>query len=128
MAYGVSSGIKIEGDKALFYIRLGTRPKNIPTLQKIWKDFFKPSTLDALEQLEFEKSLNKYLGRMMFRRLSSVNQGFYLGKSLYKDGSYRASEKGLEDIQSVTIKDIREVASKYLKDGPSLEIVVHAKR
>jgi predicted Zn-dependent peptidase len=55
-----------------------------------------------------------YLGRMMFRRLSSINQAYYLSYSLYFDGDIREDEKMLNDLKNVTVDDVKKAAEKYL--------------
>ncbi|MCX6138348.1 MAG: insulinase family protein, partial [Ignavibacteriales bacterium] len=71
MAYNMSAGIEVIQDKALFFISQGTRPKNVDTLVSQYPRFFQMGIVDSLTQSELERSVNMYLGRMMFRRLSS---------------------------------------------------------
>ena len=124
MAYGISSGIEILGNQALFYLRLGTRPENIETLSKIWPGFFRPDVLKDVDKAAFEKAINKYLGRMSFRRLSSINQGFYLGKSLYQESDPFYFEKLLERIAQLDLSAVQKTAAKYLSPENSSELIV----
>jgi zinc protease len=80
-AYRMRAGIDMIGDHALFYINLGTRPANIDPLLPQIPVFFDQTVIDSFKQFDLDKSLNMYLGRMMFRRLSSINKAYYLGHS-----------------------------------------------
>ncbi|NJD21103.1 MAG: insulinase family protein [Melioribacter sp.] len=124
MAYNMSAGIDVNKDKALFYISQGTRPQNIDKLSAQYPKFFKLSVLDKLTQDELEKSVNMYLGRMMFRRLSSINQAFYLGSSLYFENDFNSDKQFLDALKNVKLTDVKSAAEKYMKvKNPMLLIV-----
>ncbi|HLP14836.1 MAG TPA: insulinase family protein [Bacteroidota bacterium] len=114
MAYQMSAGIEVIGDKALFFINQGTRPQNVEKLVPQYPRFFNSAVLDSVTQQEIEKSVNMYLGKMMFRRLSSINQAFYLGSSMYFTGDYNSDTRFLEALRSVKLEDVRRVAKKYM--------------
>jgi predicted Zn-dependent peptidase len=114
MAYRISAGIDVIRDKALFYINQGTRPQNVEKLVPQYPGFFRASALDSVTQADVEKSVNMYLGRMMFRRLSSINQAFYVGSSLYFTGDYNDDKQILDSLRAVTLADVKAVAKKYM--------------
>ena len=66
-----------------------------------------------------------YLGRMMFRRLSSINQGFYLGKSLYFEGDLNYDQKELDALKAVTFDDVKRVSETYLKVENPVSVMVY---
>jgi predicted Zn-dependent peptidase len=113
-AYGIKTGIETVNDKALFYFRLGTRPANIEALLPQIPSFFDPAMVSSVTAEELEKTLNRYLGRMMFRRLSSINQAYYLAYSLYFYGDCEHDREFLKQIKQVTLEDIKRVAAKYM--------------
>jgi len=115
MAYNMSAGIEVIKDKALFFVTQGTRPQNVEKLVPQYPRFFRAAALDSLTQEKLEKSVNMYLGRMMFRRLSSINQAFYLGSSLYFFGDYNHDKLLLDQLKAVTLADVKGVAKKYMK-------------
>ncbi len=102
-AYRVNTGIEMVNDKALFYFRLGTRPANIDVLLPQIPAFFDPAMVNSITATELEKTLNRYLGRMMFRRLSSINQGYYLAHSLYFFGNSNYDQQFLKQMKQVTL-------------------------
>ncbi|MFA6440286.1 MAG: insulinase family protein, partial [Bacteriovoracaceae bacterium] len=124
LAYNISAGIEVIGDKALFYINQGTRPMNVDTLVAQYPRFFKESVLDSLTQDQLEKSINQYLGRIMFRRLSSINKAFYLGNSLYINNDYEYDKKFLDGLRKVTLSDVKTVGKKYLNITNPISVII----
>jgi predicted Zn-dependent peptidase len=123
LAYNMSAGIEVVKDRALFFVTQGTLPQNVEKLVLQYPKFFRPAALDSLTQEKLEKSVNMYLGRMMFRRLSSINQAFYLGNSLYFYGDYNHDKQLLEQLKTVTLADVKGAAKKYMKiNNPTLII------
>ena len=114
MAYGMSAGIEVVKNKALFFISQGTRPQNVEKLVPQYPGFFGKKAIDTLTQSALEKSINMYLGRMMFRRLSSINQAFYLGSSAYFFNDYNYDKQFLEALKNVKLTDVKTLAQKYM--------------
>lgn len=124
MAYRMSAGIDMKKDIAQFYIRMGTRPQNVDILIPQFPGFFDAKLLETLGGEELRKSVNMYLGRMMFRRLSSINQAYYLGHSYYFYGDIDYDEDFLNDLKSVTVADVQRVANKYMTAENPVQVVV----
>ncbi len=124
MAYRMRAGISIKEDKALFSINFGTRPENVDVLTPQFPAFFTMDMLADVDEATLEKSVNMYLGRMMFRRLSSINQAYYLGHSQYFDGDMNADAQFLDGLKSVTLKDVKQVAKKYMDRTNPISIIV----
>ncbi|MBF8295206.1 MAG: putative Zn-dependent peptidase [Bacteroidetes bacterium] len=124
MAYNMSAGVELIKDKALFFISQGTRPQNIDKLIPQYPKFFRMAALDSLTQEKLEKSINMYLGRMMFRRLSSINQAFYLGNSIYFFNDYNHDKLFLERLKNVKLADVKNTAKKYMHGTNPLLLIV----
>lgn len=124
MAYGISSGVKTITDKSLFYIKMGTRPKNRETLISIFPGFFNVKILNKLTDKTLKKLINKYLGRMMFRRLSSINRAYYLAYSYYFHKDISFDSESLKTLKKVSVADVKRVAKKYLKTENPILITV----
>jgi len=124
MAYGMSAGVDVVNDKALFFVSQGTRPQNVDKLVPQYPKFFRISVLDSLTQDQLEKSINMYLGRMMFRRLSSINQAFYLGTSVYFHEDETYDQRFLDRLKAVKLADVISVARKYMSIKAPLLVVV----
>ena len=124
MAYNMSAGVEVIKDKALFFISQGTRPQNIDKLVPQYPKFFRIAALDSLTQEKLEKSISMYLGRMMFRRLSSINQAFYLGSSIYFFNDYNYDKVFLEQLKKVKLADVKSTAKKYMNGENPLLLIV----
>jgi len=124
MAYHMKAGIEVIGNRAIFYINQGTRPRNVEKLLKQYPKFFKKSTLNDITTESLKKSVNMYLGRMMFRRLSSINQAYYLGYSYYFNKDINYDKKLLDDLRNVSINDLMQVADKYLNTIDPISVVI----
>lgn len=124
LAYRMHAGISIKKDRALFSIDFGTRPENANVILPQFPRFFSIDMLNDMDETSLTKSVNMYIGRMMFRRLSSINQAYYLGYSLYFDGDMNADAKFLERLKSVTIDDVNQVAKKYMDGHNPISIIV----
>ena len=124
-AYRMSSGIKMVGNNALIYVNVPTQPKNVEKLVPQFPGLFNPEFADNKTKDDIEKTVNMYLGKMMFRRLSSINRAYYLAHSLYFDGNISSDEKNLEALKNVKLKDVQRVANKYLNIENPVEIIIH---
>jgi predicted Zn-dependent peptidase len=124
MAYRMSAGINIIDDKALFYINMGTRPENVDFLVPQFPGFFSKDYTTSFTEEELIKRVNMYLGRMMFRRLSSINQAFYLGYSYYFDNDIYADEESLNNLKKVNMEDVNRVIEKYLHSDNPIKVIV----
>ncbi|MCK4904211.1 MAG: hypothetical protein KAS35_05925, partial [Candidatus Marinimicrobia bacterium] len=65
-----------------------------------------------------------YLGKMMFRRLSSINQAYYLGYSYYFHHDIKYDKTFLDDLQNVSINDVMYVADKYLNINNPVTVMI----
>jgi len=124
MAYRMSAGINLIQDKASFYINMGTRPQNVDKLLPQFPGFFKMKVFESVTTADLEKSVNMYLGRMMFRRLSSINQAYYLAHSLYFHENITYDKKFLDKLKNVKLNEVKKVAKKYMKIKNPVIVVV----
>ena len=123
-AYRMRAGLDLVNDRVLFYMNLGTRPENIDPLLAQVAGFFTEGVVNSFNEFDLEKSINMYLGRMMFRRLSSINKAFYLAQSQYffKDLSY--DSQFLSDLKQVKLADVKRVAKTYMKADNPVTVIV----
>jgi predicted Zn-dependent peptidase len=114
-AYRMSAGLDMLRDKALFFIRLGTRPANIDPLLPQMPAYFNQKILDDISEEDLRKSVNMYLGRMMFRRLSSINQAYYLAHSFYFENDINYDQHFLNQLKNISLNEVKDVARKYMQ-------------
>ena len=125
LAYRMSSGIKIVNDKALFYVDVPTQPQNVEKLLPQFSGLFNPEFVISKTELDIEKTVNMYLGKMMFRRLSSINQAYYLAYSYYYNGKITSDDESLAEIKNVKLEDVKRVANKYMQIENPVEIIIY---
>ncbi len=125
LAYRMSSGITIVADKALFYVNVPTQPKNVEKLIPQFAGLFNSEFINSKTEADIEKTVNMYLGKMMFRRLSSINQAYYLAQSFYYNGKITSDDESLAEIKNVKLEDVKRVADKYMTIENPIEIVIH---
>jgi predicted Zn-dependent peptidase len=77
-----------------------------------------------ISRVELEKSIHMYLGRMMFRRLASINRAYYLSNSLYFHNDIQYDSKSLNDLKNISLEDVKSVIEKYLTPENVQEIIV----
>lgn len=124
LAYRMSAGIDIVKNKAMFYINMATRPENVESLIPQFPHFFDKDFSSKVNDTAIKKSVNIYLGRMMFRRLSSINQGYYLGHSKYFYNDINYDTNSLEDIKKVKTADVIRVINTYMNLENPIEVYV----
>ncbi len=124
LAYNMGVGIEVRENSAMFYINMGSQNKNVDVLTKQFHEKFTKKYLGKITQEELTKRINMYLGKMMFRRLSSINQGFYLCESMYYENDFEYDAKVLENLKKVTLAEVQKVADKYLSPANEIKIVV----
>jgi len=124
MAYRMSAGIKLREDKALFFINMGTRPENREKLLPDFPGFFNKNSADNLTNKGLERLVSMYLGRMKFRRLSSINRAYYLSHSLYFNGNINSDNEFFKKLKEIKAADVKKAAKKYLGPENPLTIIV----
>lgn len=124
MAYRMSAGIDVVKDKAMFKINMATRPENVEKLIPQFPKFFTADFTNKITSASVKRAVNMYLGRMMFRRLSSINQAYYFGYSKYFYDDINHDSQNLVDLRKVTADEVKATAIKYLKVENPIEIIV----
>ena len=124
LAYRMRTGVNVIENKGMFYINIGTRPENVKKLIPQFPNLFETEFAYSITQDKLQRAVNMYLGRMMFRRLSSINQGYYLGHSLYFYNDINYDNNFLTALKNVTLKEVISVAEKYLEVDNPVEIYI----
>lgn len=124
LAYRMSAGIDIINNKAMFYINMASRPENVEKLISQFPNHFSKKIIETFTQNDLKKSRNNFLSRMMFRRLSSINQAYYLGYSEYFFDDFNKDEAALNALKKVTLDKVKKAAEKYLDVKNPIELYV----
>ena len=119
---GASNSAGLAPGAFVFY--LGTDPKKVDLARHEFDDEIGKLASDGLTQQELDRAKAKVLGGEAIRNQSAAALG---GLSATNEimGLGFDHEKGRRDeIEKVTLEDIRRVARKYFLDGKSVEVVV----
>ena len=86
--------------------------------------FFSKKTVESFSDFDLKKSLNMFLGRMMFRRLSSINRAYYLGHSEYFHDDMNYDAQSLQNLKKVNLAELKNAAGKYLSEIIPVIVIV----
>jgi len=124
LAYGMNAGVDVKNNIAMFYIKMATRPANVNKLIPQFPNFFKKTFSNSITKDNLTRVVNMYLGRMMFRRLSSINQAYYLGDSYYFFNNINQDSDFFNKLKHVKLNDVKKAAKKYLGAKNYIELIV----
>ncbi|MCK4404696.1 MAG: insulinase family protein [candidate division Zixibacteria bacterium] len=114
LAYSVGSSTNFDKQFGWFVASIGTRPQNyqvaldgiLAEMEKMKEELVSPE--------ELEKAKNGMWGRMLFYRLSRVNQAYFMSVNEFKEVGYDYDDKYIKRIRQVTTDQVKQVAEKYL--------------
>jgi len=114
LAYSVGSSTDFVKHFGWFVASIGTRPQNyqialdgiLAEMERLKQETVSPE--------ELEKAKNGIWGRMLFYRLSRVNQAYFMSVNEFKEVGYDYDDQYIQHIRSVTSDQIKQVAEKYL--------------
>ncbi len=124
LAYNMSAGVEVRKDKAMFFVDLPTMPQNVDKALPLLSTYFTPAFADSITAEDLQKTINHYIGRMMLRRLSSINQAYYLGHSYYFENNIDYDSEFLNKVKNVSLEAVKAAAKKYLKVENPLTLIV----
>lgn len=124
LAYRMAAGVSFYESRAQFYVKIPTRKMNVENLAPQLPAFFDPAYISQVTQDELNTVVNQYLGRMMFRRLSSINQGYYRCVDLYFHDDPDYAQKGFEALKTVSLEQVMRAAQTYLVPKHTATIIM----
>jgi len=114
LAYSVGSSIRFDRDFGWFIASIGTRPQNYQEALDGILGEMKKIRQEEVTPEELEKAKNGIWGRMLFYRLSRINQAYFMGVNEFKGAGYDYDDKYIESLRKVTIDQVKQAAEKYL--------------
>ena len=113
LAYDVHSGVAHYKDTGAFVVSAGVEPKSVyeavPTILEQVAD-----VRDCLPEEEMEKSKRLVAGRMMLRMEDSRSVSAWMGSQELLLGTIVGVDEVVESVNSISLSDIRRVASEHL--------------
>lgn len=115
LAYSIGANSVFDKDFGWYYCSMGTSSENYrKALDGILLEIEK-LTLDGPKPAEIRKARNQIWGNLMRAKLSRINQAYYLGMDMYLGWGIKHDRLFLENLQTVTVNDIRRVCSQYFR-------------
>jgi zinc protease len=127
LAYSVGSSITFDKDFGWFIASIGTRPQNYQEALDGFLDEMKKIKEEDVTSEELEKAKNGIWGRMLFYRLSRINQAYFMGVNEFRGAGYDYDDKYIESLRDVTIDQVKQTAERYL-DTDNYVLAVVGKR
>jgi zinc protease len=119
---GASNSTGLAPGAFVFY--LGTRPDKVDLARHEFDDEISKLATDGLTQVELDRAKAKLLGAEAIRNQSSAAVGGLCATNEIMGLGYDHQKMRAEEIEGVTLDDVRRVAQKYFRDGKSVEVVV----
>ena len=114
-AYRLGSRVQAYGNRALFYIRMGTQPQNLqPAIQAIQNDL-KAFRNQVLPDNEIERSRNALLAAKVRRRATRENQAYFLGLFEFLGYPRDYYFQSLEALKQVTPAEVNRVKNQFIQ-------------
>jgi zinc protease len=119
---GASNSTGLAPGAFVFY--LGTDPKKVDLAKREFDDEIGKLASDGLTQVELDRAKAKLLGAEAIRNQSTGALGGICATNELLGLGYDHNKVRKEEIEKVTLDDVKRVANKYFRDGKSVEIVV----
>jgi zinc protease len=119
---GASNSTGLAPGAFVFY--LGTDPKKVDLARHEFDDEIAKLASDGLTQVELDRAKAKLLGAEAIRNQSNAALGGLCATNELLGLGYVHDKVRTQEIEKVTLDDIRRVAQKYFRDGKSVEVVV----
>ena len=119
---GASNSTGLAPGAFVFY--LGTDPKKVDLARHEFDDEIAKLASDGLTQVELDRAKAKLLGGEAIRNQSNAALGGLCATNELMGLGYDHDKVRTQEIEKVTLEDIRHVAQKYFRDGKSVEIIV----
>ena len=119
---GASNSAGLAPGAFVFY--LGTDPKKVDLARHEFDDEIGKLATDGLTQIELDRAKAKLLGAEAIRNQSSAALGGLSATNELMGLGYDHDKGRTQEIEKVTLEDIRRVSQKYFRDGKNVEVIV----
>ena len=119
---GASNSTGLAPGAFVFY--LGTDPKKVDLAKSEFNDEIAKLATDGLTQEELDRAKAKLLGAEAIRNQSPAALGGLCATNELLGLGYDHDKVRKEEIEKVTLEEIKRVSQKYFRDGKSVEVVV----
>lgn len=113
LAYSVGAGVAFDPEFGWFICSIGTGAQNFETARDGILVEIEKLKSEGLTSKELETAKNSLWGRTLTRRLSRINQAYYMGVNEYLGLGYDYEKVFVPAMRALTVEDIKSAADKY---------------
>ncbi|TKJ40072.1 hypothetical protein CEE37_10060 [candidate division LCP-89 bacterium B3_LCP] len=114
LAYSIGSSIGFNDDWAVWAASMGTGPQNLERAEEGIMQEFKKVIKSKLTAYDIDKARNAYLGRLLLRGLTRVNQAYLMGLGEFHGEGVDRHQNWINELKEVTLEDVKRVAKQYM--------------
>jgi predicted Zn-dependent peptidase len=124
LAYTLGSSISFYPGWGVWTAGMGTGPQNLVRAEQGILEEVSRAKKETFTEHDVQKAKNAYLGRLLLRGLSRINQAYQMGWGLFKGEGVHDYSAWIQNLQNVSPSEVTRVAREYLKtDGMTVAIV-----
>ena len=113
LAYSVGAGANFDRDFGWFICSMGTGVANFERARDGILAEIEKLKVEGPTGEELETAQNSIWGTSLTRRLSRINQAYYMGIGEYLGIGYDYEDRQIPQIRAVTAEQVRDAAAKY---------------
>ena len=113
LAYSVGAGLSTTPEFGWYLITMGTGVDNYQTAYDGILDQIEKIKSTSVTESEIRKAQNSIWGSSLTRRLSRINQAYYMTLYDFLGMGFDYNDEYIDQIRSVTSSDVQRVAQKY---------------
>ena len=123
LSYSVGASLQILGDRGVFTTWLNPPAERLAEGEQALVDFLRAFDAAAITQEELDTVRSARQGRLLMRRLDSINRAYQLAMAEL-DGDVAAYLEALTALDGVTLQDLRRVEALFFSELPLILVVV----
>lgn len=124
LAYNIGSSVSFSRGIGWFQVSMGTRPENLPRAQQGLIAEIKKFQAEEVGLEELKKTINRLLGSILMRQMTSIQQAYFLGLQEFRHKPLDREDRWVEKAQKLTPADIHRVAKTYLDSEKYVMVTV----
>lgn len=124
LAYTLGSSIAFYSGWGLWSAGMGTGPQNLLRAEQGILEEVSRAKKETFVERDVQKAKNAYLGRLLLRGLSRINQAYQMGLGIFKGEGISDYILWVQSLQNVSPTEVTRVAQEYLKtEGMTVAVV-----
>ena len=113
LAYSVGAGLSTTPEFGWYLVTMGTGKDNYQVAYNGILAEIEKMQSDPVSEAEIRKAQNSIWGSSLTRRLSRINQAYYMTLYDFLGMGFDYNDEYIDQIRSVTVSDVQRVAQKY---------------